>query len=162
MANYIMENGGCDLLKFGYNMVEENGRLLKVISLSKCIQLYSNILSKKEEIEQFYEYILFHKGILGNSISVSLWTSVFSNDIICDNNILFDTNISKAEDWLFCSDYLRYIKKILLWNVCPYNYRINVNSTINTFYLETDIGVEKGNYIYKKTIGKYFDFGILE
>lgn len=55
-----------------------------------------------------------------------------------------------------------YVKKILLWNVCPYNYRINVNSTINTFYLETDIGVEKGNYIYKKTIGKYFDFGILE
>lgn len=49
MANYIMENGGCDLLKFGYNMVEKNGRLLKVISLSKCIQLYSNILSKKKK-----------------------------------------------------------------------------------------------------------------
>lgn len=57
-----------------------------------------------------------------------LWNKIYKKDIIRDNNISFDKNISLAEDFLFNLEYLKYVKNVLVQNNIGYLYTFDENT----------------------------------
>ncbi|MEE1035336.1 MAG: glycosyltransferase, partial [Agathobacter sp.] len=68
-----------------------------------------------------------------NKTAGYVWNKFFKRDIIFNNNIKFNTQISVCEDLLFCFNYIQYVDIAYYYN-CKinrfYNYRVHLNSTI--------------------------------
>lgn len=64
-----------------------------------------------------------HKGKLFKT----LWNKIYKKEIIKENNIKFDFNIWKGEDYKFNIDYFRYVSKIIISNENLYNYSVGEN-----------------------------------
>lgn len=63
----------------------------------------------------------------------TLWGKLFKREIILQNNISFNTNISLSEDHLFFFEYMSHIKQIVASNKVIYNYLLYPNtSTLST------------------------------
>lgn len=67
-----------------------------------------------ESINAFFTILLQH--------SQFLWNKLFKSNIIKDNHIRFNTNISLGEDNIFILEYLNYIRGLSASSVCTYHY----------------------------------------
>lgn len=76
-----------------------------------------------KEYDQSDKYKLIYSKYRGY-----LWNKMFIRNIIINNNIKFDKDISMSEDMLFIFEYLKYIDKVICINKENYNYRIIGNS----------------------------------
>ena len=83
-----------------------------------------------------------------NLIWLPVWRTLIQKDIIIDNNIKFNENISQAEDFIFMLRVLINTKNIFLDSGSPvYFYNRRSNSAMNK-YIENDI--EKQKYFHKR------------
>lgn len=79
-----------------------------------------------------------------------LYCGMFKRNLIEKFHMRFDTAIFKAEDWLFYTQYLSRSKKEIIVDIPLYHYYQREGSIINTYYEETDKGIEKGRYILQQ------------
>lgn len=83
------------------------------------VAMPSRMLSTEEIIDGIFN----PKGFKGY-----LWNKLFSNNIIRDNKILFNVNISVWEDMLFCFMYYLHCSNVYFSNVADYYYIQHVSS----------------------------------
>jgi glycosyltransferase involved in cell wall biosynthesis len=57
-----------------------------------------------------------------NNLLGSVWSKLFKKDIIKNNNLSFEINISYSEDTIFCWNYLFFINSIALVDYVGYHY----------------------------------------
>lgn len=84
------------------------------------------IVTKDIEVEYLLEHILD-----GKSYDSYLWNRIFIRNIINENCIWFNENISIWEDLCFIVNYLKFTKKCVYINCVLYFYRQRCNSAIN-------------------------------
>ena len=66
-------------------------------------------------------------------IMASIWRCIYRKDIIDRYNILFDKELSYAEDLVFNLKYFINSKKIYIYNEALYHYRFNTNSAVTKY-----------------------------
>ena len=99
-----------------------------------------------QEFEKKDYYLLYKIGVSG-----AVWNKIFSNKIIKEKEILFDENISYAEDVKFCSDYYFYCDKIIMLNYSLYNYyESDAKTSLSKKYYPYLYDMEKLTYEYRK------------
>ena len=106
----LISNLDIDMFMYGAKHTENTGKLFKVT---------------KSDIAEFC--------MDENKTAGYVWNKFFKKDVIIDNNIKFDTQISVCEDLLFCFDFIKYVNIAYYYNCMItrfYNYRIHLNSTI--------------------------------
>lgn len=77
-------------------------------------------------VSEAYQKIINPFGFYG-----SVWAKLFVTDIILENNISFNEEISVGEDLLFVYQYLKIISKIGYVDSAIYNYFMNTESVLN-------------------------------
>lgn len=97
----------CDLAICGYQKEDTNGKITMVGTGQK------SILSREEALHD----ILISYGFEGYLVN-----KLFKTQIIRDNNLCFDKNISLSEDLLFCIQYLLRCRKVSLDPKPVYHY----------------------------------------
>ena len=100
-----MENG-YELICSGYINFEKNTK--------SFFPNESEFENKLEYIEKLQENYLFNQ----------IWNKIYIKDIIIKNNIIFDSNLSIAEDWDFNINYLDKITKFSVCRDAFYRYRV--------------------------------------
>lgn len=108
-----------------YNAVKK-GTDLVIAKTNRSIPI-ENIDLEKDDIPLYFS----EKSILSLSGPVC---KLFSANIIKNNNICFPENISMGEDGVFFTQYLNYISKVSLIDVCDYIYYDNGNSLSSKYY----------------------------
>ena len=68
-------------------------------------------------LDKKYYSMLFKLGVSG-----AVWNKIFSLDIIMQNNICFNEELSFAEDVKYCEDYFAYCESICYCNAALYYY----------------------------------------
>ena len=111
-CNYIeIYNNGNKIIKKIKNLNNDNLKL----------ELISKLLGKKKQNEKLDE-------MFG-----SVWRCAFSKTFLVKNNLLFDTNITIAEDLLFIIKSIIKAKTISFIDKELYLYYIRANSTLNSY-----------------------------
>ncbi|MDO5397159.1 MAG: glycosyltransferase [bacterium] len=106
------------------------------------------------DIEEVFQPLFFGTKNNGNtSMSTSLVLGIFRKQIISDNNILFDTYIRFAEDWLFYAEYIVHCKKISIINEPLYHYVQRSSSVMHEYVKPSELGVKKSIYILNRFNG---------
>ena len=96
-----------DFLMFGYEKVSETGK-----SLLKKIEQKDKIINRnKALLEMFKASDYPYQGYL--------WCKLFKRNIITENHISFDENISFNEDRLFIIEYLSKVKSDVFYTTSP-------------------------------------------
>jgi hypothetical protein len=135
-------NDSLELLLFGFQISDEN---LNNVSPQPFPQSLPSELNTVDEIsKEIYPSLMFGKKICNHSVSASLFRAVFDYKIIDKYSLRFRTDIRKAEDWCFFSDYLLHTSHIKLVDKVFYNYRVRRNSSITTYREPSALGLEKG------------------
>lgn len=97
-----------DFIATGITFIKQDGSEYK---RNPCLSDITDSLSSKDLII----------NLISNEVFGFLWCKLFRKDIIINNRILFDPNISFREDELWCVNYLSHIKS---WKTIPKaNYR---------------------------------------
>lgn len=116
---YIIENEqNPDWIVWGYNILNEEGVVVNKINLDNRTynlknkrQLYSTIESKT------FGYV---------------WTCAFKLEIIKNNAMSFNENVSLMEDLIFTYRYFQYCNRVVTTSQIKYNYiRYNGNATLS-------------------------------
>lgn len=101
---------------------------------------YEELLFRKEEVlcgEDMYNKLLLNMisrlDKNENTIMGAVWRCIFKREIVSKNNILFDTEMSFAEDLIFCLRYFKNCNEIYIYNEHLYHYRFNNKSIINSY-----------------------------
>ncbi len=110
LFNGITTNKNIDLSVINFNKKNLEGSLL----------YQSNYTSGIMDAKRFIEYVLRFDGPGGY-----LWNKLFRRKIICDNFLHFDTELSIAEDLLFCIEYLKECTTVNIVDRCGYNYIVS-------------------------------------
>lgn len=107
----IIENENCDIVSSNYNYIENN-IVIKENSFAKITSenTIKNDNLKLVELNNFY-----------NIPSVEIWTKIFKNSIIRDNNIQFIED-RLNEDTQFLFNYLFYANNLIYINYYGYNH----------------------------------------
>lgn len=103
-----------DLVVFSYNVIKNN-----------CIQ------PKQLNIKSNFNRSEFLKELPNETFRGFSWNKIYLKDIIVNNKILFDENISICEDMLFNVEYALNIKNIKFLNENYYNYKVRNDSAIS-------------------------------
>lgn len=144
----MAENKKVDIVSCGHSMDDKHGK-----------SFYTNVIKydmhslDNNEIGKILHY---------STISYSI-AKLYKNNIIKDNNIKFNENISMGEDALFVCDYLLHINSAGIVNIPGYHYvRCNNDSLSTKFVPNIDIFIEN---IWKKLdilYDRYKEFKKLE
>lgn len=139
-----LEKTNSDICYFGYIAVKNKCK--KEIK----IDLENSLYKEEELVEKIINPTLFgcYKGY--KALPCSVFAKVYRREIIEENKIVFDESIKKAEDLLFNANYLTNINTATIISEPLYYYRIHNESTVNTYYVETDLGINKTIYIFKQ------------
>lgn len=90
-----------------------------------------------------------------------LWTRLYKKSIIDDSKIRFNTNISFAEDHMFCTMLNPYINKIITYDKVGYFYRRRPNSLSTTATKDKlDILINSSSAFLESGINKTIDYDI--
>lgn len=100
---------GCDCVCTGYTRGDAENRLE-----NRRIDLL-NI--QGTELDSFFANGFIHP----------CWNKMFRKTIIEENKIRFDTDIQISEDSLFCLEYLRHARTLMLVDACTYHYWYDAN-----------------------------------
>lgn len=138
LVSYINE---CEMVYCAYYF--EYGDKTKVVKNVFDDGIYS--------LSDVFEALFFGlRNINETEMSTSLWRYLFKSDIIKNYNIKFDEYIRYAEDWLFYTEYCKYVSNIYLTNNTLYHYNQNPESLTHTFRPTTLLGITKSIYILNK------------
>ena len=120
-----------EYLEILVNTIENSNSEMAIVNYSSDYEKFSHRNIQKNRIYNIKaEYILEH--ILdGKSYDSYLWNRIFIRNIISENCILFNENISIWEDLYFVIEYLRCIKQCVYNDCILYFYRQRYNSAIS-------------------------------
>lgn len=96
------------------------------IKFNQLTEITKYKFGKKFSYELISENIY---DILFNRYKGYLWNKIFSNKIIEDFHLEFDTSLSMCEDMVFVFNYLHHVKSVILLENKNYYYRINQASS---------------------------------
>lgn len=110
-----------EFLMFGYEKVSETGK-----SLLKKMEEKDKVINRnKALLEMFKASDYPYQGYL--------WCKLFKRNIITENHISFDENISFNEDRLFIIEYLTKVKSDVFYSTTPvYKYTERSNSAMGS------------------------------
>lgn len=109
------DNKDIDLSIGGYNEVSELGVVTRV-TFEKCTYSRNELIAN----------IITNKGVMG-----FLWNKLWKAEIIYENSIQFDPQISMAEDLLFAVQYINKTKNTNVFANCDY-YHVSRRSSLST------------------------------
>lgn len=81
------------------------------------------------DLRDYYRYVLAQK-------SNEPWSKIYSNHIIKENNLLFDTSLTIAEDISFTLKFLEFCNNCFISSISPYYYYLNPNGLCKSVKLE--------------------------
>lgn len=136
----LMSEMRSDLLYFGMKTVAEDGK----VKLSYPVTTTSRYIDNDTDIDSTITALLNPNcdvaGYVGNKL--------FSNRIIQEKHLRFDTSIRLGEDAIFSALYWNHISTLQLSLSFPYNYRvintsITRSSSVATLHLSFALGLQK-------------------
>ena len=129
----------------GYNWVENNN--VKSI----CYSVDENItILNQQDFYSVYMKVLFAQP----------WNKIYDNNVIKNNNIKFEEDLSLGEDLLFNLQYFNYIDgKIVILNKELYNYKYeDTNSLSRKYYNDMEkIQIRLNKYLLQTINNKKCD-----
>lgn len=136
----VTTNNNIDFINIGYSIDNSNGKSVKIKKSNNLV-----VTSKNNEISE-----VLYNITLGYCIM-----KLYKREIIIENNILFNTNISLGEDAVFVQDYIRYINSIADINSAGYHYVRCNNESLSTKYDKNIVEFinefwSKENYVVEK------------
>lgn len=112
------------LVMFGYNRV------------------YRNCIVKKGEYLVINSQTEMERSIfLNDNIGGFIANKIFNRQLIIDNDILFNENLSYCEDLMFVCDYIKCCKNFKYINVPFYNYRMRKSSVSYSFLTGKNVSI---------------------
>lgn len=123
-AYYCMEEQGYEACSFAARRVNEEGVSLYDLRFFEAVGTYSFSEESKEKflLTSFLQY----------SLGWEAWIYIYRRDIIEQNDMRFDEQISYAEDLPFTFEYMRYAKSLIKMPDILYNYTMREASITGT------------------------------
>ena len=136
-------NTGIDQSEGDYIVFVDSDDLLQNDTLSKCLNHYAddidcvlfsyecidikgNVFKSASYMESgMYDiqtYLVHFSELIKSNILNCIGTKLYRTQIIKNNNIRFNSNISYCEDIGFCLQYLLFVKKVVFFNEPAYKY----------------------------------------
>lgn len=112
LSNSLEKNISCDLAICGYKLVGDKHKNISVDKLKENVTKVNDKI-----IQKLQNDLLFNQ----------LWNKIYKSDIIKNNSIEFNKNLSLGEDAIFNIEYLKYVNDIYIVDKCLYKYRITNN-----------------------------------
>lgn len=145
-ANYIerfyFEKGKGKWVICGFVNVISN-QTIKNTYYSELLKLFPNQKVKKRDYLKILEYY---------SLS-SPCARIYEKDIIIDNGLFFQENLSYQEDLVFNLNYLSYVEQVILLDYYGYYYVQNQNSSTNKWHQNFD----QIHFLFKKMVPLIID-----
>ncbi len=140
--------------EYDYKIVEKMIKKIETTDLAVCNFSILKNNGKKEykNIKKEYECYKLDKMIAflqKNNLFNVVWNKIYKKEIIINNNIRFNTDISIGEDLEFNLKYFEHIKKIACISESLYIYRVTT-SGLNYKYHEDRIAIRKKLYDYEQ------------
>lgn len=131
----IIENFGCDSVRFGYEKIAENQKYLSTHSPACKTYYFNDSISRLQFI---------HNDLLSYSIPFTAWSCLFKNSIIKEHNLRFvSERIIYSEDTFFSVLYTFYSSSCIAISDCFYVYRDNKNSLMGTYKRQNVLHINK-------------------
>ena len=136
-----MEDDSVDVWMFGHTA----GAVKRSVTDSDRPQYYNGDEETKQAIINFLK---------DPTRFLQAWAKLFKSDIIRENSLCFNPDLSLAEDSDFTLRYLKCCKTVCLSNFILYHYSIYDTSVMRSFS-----GNKREEYLKSMTVtGKYFDY----
>lgn len=147
-GKYIMFIDSDDLYSYDYieKMVKtiENGYELICSGYINFGKNTKSFFPNESEFENKLKYI---EKLQENYLFNQIWNKIYIKEIIIKNNLIFDSNLSIAEDWDF---NINYLNKITKYSVCKDSfYKYRVTNTGLGFKYRDDANIVKLRLIDK-------------
>lgn len=95
-----------------------------------CVNFYENGTTTPNQ--KYSQYFGDNKTILFEGFRGLVFSKLFKKSILLNNNILFDTRIRLAEDYIFTLNYLFFVDTFVFVESAGYNYFIRKGSATNS------------------------------
>lgn len=149
--DFIDEN----MLKDTLQLLEEQNADMVITGLYLDIERDANI---NTSIQTFDYYEAKDKRNIAISVLSRLngtyinspINKLYKKEIITDNNIFMDKNISLGEDFIFNLMYLRYCDKVIFSNKCYYHYWMKIENNLTFKFRENKL--ELMYLMYEKSV----------
>ena len=137
------ENNSCDLVVFGYQVIDPNGNL----TLKK---VYPNLVVEGEAVRKEYEKYYATKEAL--CIQGAPWNKFFKMDVIRRNAVRYPA-LKRHQDEAFICRYVGYVQRVCFIQDVLYTYYANDSSIVDQKYPVNYVDCVLGLYkIRKETI----------
>lgn len=91
------------------------------------------ILNEEEIYSKWIFNLISGEDERESYIMATIWRCIYRRNIIEEYSILFDNDLSYAEDLIFNLKYFTKCKKIYIYNEALYHYRFNTNSLVTKY-----------------------------
>lgn len=105
-----------------------------------------NLINNKSDI---YANICFYPGKMNDFMFGSIWGKIFSRKFINKNNILFISNLRKAQDRVFMLHAISKTSDLKYYPILMYNYKLNQKSITHKMNLKM---FDYYNYLYEEIL----------
>lgn len=118
-----------DILICGYKRFVSYNKNLDIISNDRNTKVFEN----SNELVKLRQKCLHEDNILGIRFNGAPWGKLYSNKIIKENNLYFDTSLVRSQDNYFNFIIFYYVKKVGYIDLPLYLYRYIPTSSVNKF-----------------------------
>lgn len=115
----------------------------------KVVLPWENQVIEKDDIDNVLIPRMIYQLKNENAIRGLVWRTFTRTDVLKDNNILFDKEITMAEDFIFTLELYHKSKNIFVEGDSLYDYIRSSTSTMNTYDKNS---VDKGIIFHKKVV----------
>lgn len=115
----------------------------------KVVLPWENQVIEKDDIDNVLIPRMIYQLKNENAIRGLVWRTFTRTDVLKDNNILFDKEITKAEDFIFTLELYHKSKNIFVEGDSLYDYIRSSTSTMNTYDKNS---VDKNIIFHKKVV----------
>ncbi len=146
----ILRNMNCDILFFSSIHQKMDGKDEKHSYNNRTDVTFLNVLLEQN---QYWDFVY-------------TWNKCFKREIITSNNLLFDENISHAEDELFTLEYTKYSNFVNTINDPIYFYQVGIGiskelPSLDEFIIINNSISEIANKFKDKDISYYLSFRVI-